>query len=138
MKIGLKILEDIGNLIAQDELKQAIEKLRLLLKGSPMATEIIVQSARYNDVMKQIRLGTISSEDSNLTKNKIRFALIQMVEMIEEEASKNEVFKEELKKIDKGLKNNLNQIRFTGNNNINIQGADNSTISINTSSKNNQ
>ena len=65
-------VETIGDLIGKDELAKAIQLLCALLKNSPKLDEAILQSARYNDVIKQIRLGTVDFEQANITKNQIR------------------------------------------------------------------
>ena len=93
------ILDQIGALIAKDKLKQAIEKMQDVLKDSELLSEVIVQSARHNDVMKQIRLGTINLADADITRNKIRFALIQMVNEMEEEAKANENISAEIERV---------------------------------------
>ena len=46
----------IRELIAKDDLKTAIQRLSALLKDSPLLDHAVQQSARYNNVMQQIRL----------------------------------------------------------------------------------
>ena len=91
-----QILEHLGKLIAGDKLKEAIKKMSDLLKGSPLANELIVQSARYSDVMRQIRLGVIEYENANITKNQIRLALVEMTGLIEEAATSQSALDEEV------------------------------------------
>lgn len=76
-------IKSIGELIGKDDLALAIQKLYALLKDSPKLDEAILQSARYNDVLKQIRLGVVDFEQANLTKNQIRYALLDLVHEIE-------------------------------------------------------
>lgn len=57
--------DQIGELVGKDDLKTALQQLHQLLKNSPQLDEAIIQSARYNDIMKQIRMGTINFEDAN-------------------------------------------------------------------------
>jgi predicted HTH transcriptional regulator len=83
--------EIIGDLIGKDELALAIQNLCALLKGSPKLDEAILQSARYNDVIKQIRLGIIDFEQANMTKNQIRYALLDLLREIEAQESKAEI-----------------------------------------------
>lgn len=90
--------ERIGNLIGKDDLKAAIWELNQLLKDSPQLNEAIVQSARYNEVMKQIRTGSISFEEANLTKNKIRLGILNLLEEIETQAASNEMLHSEIEK----------------------------------------
>ena len=92
----------ISDLIAQDNLNQAIEELRIILEGSKRIDDIIVQSARYNDVMRQIKRGELNFETSQITKNQIRYALIDMVRSLEDEISKNKEIEIELDNLIKG------------------------------------
>jgi predicted HTH transcriptional regulator len=84
-------VELIGDLIGKDELALAIQNLYGLLKNSPKLDEAILQSARYNDVIKQIRLGTIDFEQANITKNQIRYALLDLLRDIEAQESNPEI-----------------------------------------------
>ncbi|MCB0553438.1 MAG: hypothetical protein KDD02_07790 [Phaeodactylibacter sp.] len=88
----------IGDLIGRDELKMAIQELHQLLKGTPRLDEAIVQSARYNDIMKQIRLGAVSFDEANLTKNQIRMGILNLLAEIEEQAEGNKALSAEIEK----------------------------------------
>ena len=88
----------IGDLIGRDELKMAIQELHQLLKGTPRLDEAIVQSARYNDIMKQIRLGAVSFDEANLTKNQIRMGILSLLAEIEEQAEGNKALGAEIEK----------------------------------------
>jgi len=86
--MNIKTFSDrIGTLIGQDELKTAIDEFKELLKHSKKLDEVIVQSARFNDVMREIRRGTIDPNDANITKNQIRFALMDLLREVEESAA---------------------------------------------------
>jgi predicted HTH transcriptional regulator len=84
-------VETIGELIGKDELALAIKNLYALLKDSPKLDEAILQSARYNDVIKQIRLGIVDFEQANITKNQIRYALLDLLRDIEEQEQKQDI-----------------------------------------------
>lgn len=71
-------------MIAHDQLPEAILALQNLLSGSPKLDEAILQSARFEDIRKQIRLGTASFENANLTKNQIRAGLLDLLQTVEE------------------------------------------------------
>jgi predicted HTH transcriptional regulator len=83
MQITKYFLDNINDLISRDEIGSAIQLLHDLLKDSPVLEETLLHSARYTDVMKQIRLGTIDYEQANITKNKIRYALLDLVREID-------------------------------------------------------
>jgi hypothetical protein len=74
----------IRQLVADDRLDDALRLLRSLLENSPLLDEAIVQSARFQDIRKLIRLGTVGHAEANLTKNQIRAALLDLLREIEE------------------------------------------------------
>ncbi|MFN0175357.1 MAG: hypothetical protein ACKVU0_11960 [Saprospiraceae bacterium] len=77
-------LSNIRDLIARDELAAALTQLRSLLDNSPKLDEALLQSARFQDIRKQIRLGTVSHAEANLTQNQIRAGLLDLLREIEE------------------------------------------------------
>ena len=83
------ITEKIFDLISKDKLKEAIKDLRELLKNHPALDHVIVESARYTDLTRQIRLGTLDFEEASKNKSKIRYALIDIIREIEEELDNN-------------------------------------------------
>ena len=95
MKLN-KLTEQIGDFIGKNQLSSAIKIISDALKGSTMLDEAIVQSARYTDLMKKIRNGQISFEDENITKNKIRFALLDLVREIESHYEENPAIQSEV------------------------------------------
>ncbi|NUO00076.1 MAG: hypothetical protein HUU01_05615 [Saprospiraceae bacterium] len=76
-------INNILTLISKNDLKTAIDELGQFLKRSPKLDELILQSARFNDVTQQIRMGTIDFEDAAIAKNKIRNAILDLVREIE-------------------------------------------------------
>ncbi len=79
-----QFLQQIRDLIARNDLADALQQLRLLLDSSPKLDEAILQSARFQDIRKQIRLGTVSNAESNLTQNQIRAGLLDLLRDIED------------------------------------------------------
>jgi hypothetical protein len=77
-------IKKIRNMIAQDELDEAIKQLQLLLENSPKLEEAILQSARFHDIRTQIRLGTVSHSEMTLTRNQIRASLLDLLHEIED------------------------------------------------------
>ena len=78
-----KITEHVGNLIGTDELTEAISYLRNVLRNSPKLDQILIQSGRLTDLMQQIRIGTVNYEQANLTKNQIRFGILDLIREID-------------------------------------------------------
>lgn len=119
----------IMELIAQDDLNSAIREVQQLLKGSPLFDEAVLQSARYNDVMKSIRLGLVDPEHASLEKNKIRYALIDMLRELEEQSEKNPALETQIQTFLKETAQG-NRIQIAGDKNIAIQGVSGSQIRI--------
>jgi hypothetical protein len=90
--------EKITELIRKDHLKAALDLLAALLKNSPLLDEAIVQSAQYNDVMRQIRMGVISPGDANISKNKIRKGILDLLVEMEDLVEKDEQIAREVEK----------------------------------------
>lgn len=123
----------ILDLIGKDELKTAIQQLQQLLQGSPLLDEAIGQSARLTDLMQQIRRNTINVDDANVEKNKLRYALIDLVREVEEQADGNAALKQQVEGVlNAQVARKSNQMTVTGNGNIAIQDVQGSEIRIQT------
>ncbi len=77
-------IKKIRTLIAQDELIEALTQLRTFLENSPKLDEAILQSARFEDIRRQIRLGVVNHAEANLTQNQIRAGLLDLLREIED------------------------------------------------------
>jgi hypothetical protein len=121
-----QFFDQIRELIARDELKTALTQLRLLLENSPKLDEVILQSARFSDIRRQIRLGLVSDKEANLTQNQIRTGLLELLREIETQGATPTLQKE----IEQAI-TIVNSAQVQGNNNIIIQGATDSTITVN-------
>jgi hypothetical protein len=83
MKIAI-FLHQIRQLIAKDQLGEALLVLRSLLKTSPLLDEVLLHSGRFHEIRKQIRLGMVSNADATLKKNQFREGLLDLIREIEE------------------------------------------------------
>ncbi|HOY18409.1 MAG TPA: hypothetical protein PLC89_13975 [Haliscomenobacter sp.] len=83
-----EFIQNIRNLIAQDDLIPALQKLRGALENAPQLNEILQQSGRFQYIRKQIRLGTVSHAEAILTQNQIRFGILDLLTEIESEGAK--------------------------------------------------
>lgn len=90
----------IRKLIAKGELHSAINDLIRLLSRSPKLDEVIAQSGRLSDLAKEIRLGNVSDESKNITKNQIRNAILELLKEIEDTNTSDNVLNEEIEKIE--------------------------------------
>jgi Effector-associated domain 11 len=88
----------IRDLIAKDDFKTAIQQLSALLKDSSRLDEAVQQSARYNNVMQQIRLGLVDFESANIAQNQIRYGVLQLLSEIEEQEKHTPVIKAEVER----------------------------------------
>lgn len=55
-----QFVQNIRDLIAKDDLTTAIAGLKELLDHTPRLNEVLQQSGRFENIQKQIRLGTVS------------------------------------------------------------------------------
>lgn len=69
--------------LTQNELNQVISQLKLLLDNSPKLNDLLIQSARYNDILLQIKQGVINYENTNISKNQVRLSLLELIDKIQ-------------------------------------------------------
>ncbi len=110
--------EYIGDLIGGNKIEQAIEELSSLLKNSPKLNELIMHKARYNELKDQIRLGIIEYEQVNITKNKIRLSILELLNDIEDIFLNNQDVKDEFEKMKLNTPISNFKQRINGDNNI--------------------
>ena len=112
MKIQ-ELTKKVRMYISKSQFDEAFSALNQALKNSPKVDEVILQESRYEDIATQIRQGTINFDDSDITKNKIRVALLSFISKLEkysEEMSANTLAELETK-----LQPNLKIITVTNN-----------------------
>jgi len=85
MKTQKKYFDHIRQLIAGAEMDSAIKQLNHFLDNTPQLNEILQQSARWNALRKQVRMGTISHEDASVAQNQISSALLELLSLVEEQ-----------------------------------------------------
>jgi len=90
-------IKDIRNLIAQNELDEAIKQLRLLLENSPKLDEVILQSACFYNIRQQIRQGVVCHAEANLAQNQLRSGLLDLLREIDEQSEKS-ILKQEMER----------------------------------------
>ena len=77
--------QHLRQLVQKDNIEKVIQELSELLQNSPHLDEALLHSARWDDLKKQIRLGQLSYEESNVSKNQIRLAVLELINEIEEQ-----------------------------------------------------
>lgn len=73
----------IRALVGKNDLKEAIRQLHALLENSPALDEVLQQSARLQDIRRQIRLGLVDDEQANLTHNRISAGILDLLRELE-------------------------------------------------------
>lgn len=113
----------INSLIAKNEINMAIHQLSVLLKNSEKTKELTIQSARYMDITEQVRLGVISTEEAEVTKNKIRLALLDLLSNTLDFVGKDSDSKMNFEHLTPPAKNgqNVSQLIDTGDSFVNEQ-----------------
>lgn len=82
-------MEILRKNIESGKIEEVISLISTLNQEVKIQNELILISARYNDIMKQIRVGIIKFEDSQNEINKIRYSLLELVNEIEKNDLKN-------------------------------------------------
>jgi thioredoxin-like negative regulator of GroEL len=88
------LINQIRDLIANNQLEQALSTIRALLEHSPQLNEAILNMARFQELRQQIRKGAIDHEEATLTKNQITLASLDLLTEIEKQTQKPEIEEE--------------------------------------------
>lgn len=84
-----KDLDSIKKDISTGDIALAIEKMNLLLNSNELSNEILHQESRYSEIRKKIRLGVIDEEFATIESNRIRYAIIELIDEIEKKHVKS-------------------------------------------------
>ncbi|MFN4257473.1 MAG: NB-ARC domain-containing protein, partial [Saprospiraceae bacterium] len=80
-----QLFNHIRELIAQDQMQEAMAALRTLVENTPRLNELVQQSGRLENVLRQLRLGIVSHEDAALEQNRIRYGVLELLSEIEKQ-----------------------------------------------------
>lgn len=111
------VIGRIKELISLDDIPTAIQLFHEI--ESKHLDEIVLQSARHNDLIRQIRNGVIDPLEARIEKNSIRLALLEIVNFIEIDYKNNLNFATEINQFDfSEFKENYSKvtIRFVSSN----------------------
>lgn len=72
----------LKRLIREDNLSEAIKELQSLASTNKYLNELIVHEARYNSLRRKTRMGVVPLEFSEVEENKLRFALLELIDEI--------------------------------------------------------
>lgn len=121
MSNTIHFIEKIREFIAKGDLKLAIQHLFHLLKDSPLLDEAVQQSARYNNVMQQIRLGLVDFNSANIVQNQINKGVLDLLREIEEQEQQIPAVKLEVERYAfKIALNSVENSTITAGGNVNI------------------
>lgn len=82
-------IENLNTLVAQGKIDEVLKKLQMLFKGSTKLNEVILHSSRYTDLKDQIRLGLLDYQTSEISKNKITLAILELIGELNEAVEKD-------------------------------------------------
>ncbi len=92
----------LRQLIATDELNEALQLLQELLQNSPKLNEALLQSGRLSDISRQLRLGLIDPDQASLTKNQIRAGILELLGEVEAQEKVRPGLREEVERFAAG------------------------------------
>lgn len=79
------ITKHIRQLIIDNQMGKALAQLRTLLAHSPKLNQVLVQSARHQELVEKIRMKIIPLQLADEQKSQLRFSLFQLLSEIEQE-----------------------------------------------------
>lgn len=92
--------QHIQTLIAQNELKKALQLLRSLLENTPLLNDVLQQSGRLAQIQHAFNLGTISHPEAATEQNRIRYAVLDLVQQLSAQSAPPQALRELLKAVE--------------------------------------
>ncbi|MEZ4988592.1 MAG: hypothetical protein R2795_26820 [Saprospiraceae bacterium] len=86
---AVRYAEKIRNLVGKGETSQAISELSQLANSSAWLHGVILQSARFSNINRQLLLGLVPFETATIELNKINNAILEITKEIETNTSKD-------------------------------------------------
>ena len=75
----------IRELIARDQMQEAMAALRTLVENTPRLNDLDLQSGRLENVLRQLRLGVIDDDTAAREQNSIRYGVLELLSEIEKQ-----------------------------------------------------
>lgn len=88
-KINKIFANKIQELVAKDNIDEAIIELSKLANNSSWTREVIMQSAKFNDIERNLRNGTLSYDVASIHKNRVRDAILDISNRINNSSNKS-------------------------------------------------
>jgi hypothetical protein len=80
----MPLSDHIFDLVAKNRIPEAITVLRESLPTGGPLLEAVAQSGRYTDLMQRLHAGTLTTEQADVEKNKIRLAVLNLAGLVDE------------------------------------------------------
>ncbi len=80
------IFDDIRRLIAENRIKEALNKLMSTIDDNIYVNELILFSRRLNSLQKSLRQNLISYDEANVNESQIADSLLNFLDLIKEQA----------------------------------------------------
>ena len=80
-----QLFHHIRDLIARDQMQEAMAALRTLVENTPRLNDLDLQSGRLENVLRQLRLGVIDDDTAALEQNRIRYGVLELLSEIEKQ-----------------------------------------------------
>ncbi len=111
----------IRDLISEGNVSEAIETLLTEVEGSkiPEKNEVILQSSRLNNILKEKRIGVVSGEESNLIVNQVTNGILTLIDNLEKKYPDTQKLEDNAVNTILGLHDSVAMILGK---NVNIQG----------------
>lgn len=90
-------IEEVKKLLLEDEVKEAHSLLSSLTSDNELNKKILIQLSKVNEIETKGSLGIIPSEEYKLEKNKIKWYLLELLDELIQEKSKDNNNRSEVK-----------------------------------------
>lgn len=81
-------LQVARDMVAKGELKRAVEMMQRLTRETDSENEILLLAARLNSLERDNQKGVLSNEDYNLSRNRITYALLDNIRLLDSNTSR--------------------------------------------------
>jgi hypothetical protein len=79
-----QFFEEIRTLVARDDMKQSLERLKVFLENSPSRDEVFELAGSYESVLKKERTFVISYQEAAMEKARIRSSVLALMRILED------------------------------------------------------
>lgn len=111
------MIQELLNLVSNNKLEEATKKLEEIFKSSHKLFELVQQKGRLKELKDSKNLGIIKDDDFRAERNKVRWAIISIIQEIDDVLETNTEINKEIQEFNK--KNiQITQNHFGSGNNV--------------------